>query len=314
MANPPRSMERQSHPEHPPPHLVSDRDRCVEGRVGTSLSRSENRRPVVSDGKEAPHKCLELLAGSFAFTKNRLCAHVRLRMDNTIAVAYVNRLGDTHSLVLSKEQHHAQSRTLSGPPQHGSRLGVSSFPECQQLAPRPEGVQFPDANSGPLCDRPACRQIEPSASAILQLETRSSVHSNRCSNAGLVSRPELCLPALLSDHALPSQTTGDGRGVDLDHASLATQAWYPRLLDMSVASPVVLPSFPDLLLPAERKTPVTGGRDLVVSRRAFLQTLPDSFWQRGGQAQAQFITPPGKNDIAGVTAGNLIHFAPLCLI
>ena len=48
--------------------------------------------------------CLELLAGSFAvksFTNDQLCAHVRLRMDNTTAVAYVNRLGGTHSLVLS---------------------------------------------------------------------------------------------------------------------------------------------------------------------------------------------------------------------
>ena len=48
--------------------------------------------------------CLELLAGSFAvksFAKRRLCAHARLRMDNTSAVAYVNRLGGTRSLVLS---------------------------------------------------------------------------------------------------------------------------------------------------------------------------------------------------------------------
>ena len=48
--------------------------------------------------------CLELLAGSFAvksFTKDRLCVHVRLRMDNVSAVAYINRLGGTHSLILS---------------------------------------------------------------------------------------------------------------------------------------------------------------------------------------------------------------------
>ena len=48
--------------------------------------------------------CLELLAGSFAvksFTRDRLCVHVRLRMDNVSAVAYINRLGGTHSLILS---------------------------------------------------------------------------------------------------------------------------------------------------------------------------------------------------------------------
>ena len=48
--------------------------------------------------------CLELLVGSFpvkSFTKDRLCIHVRLRMDNVSAVAYINRLAGTHSLILS---------------------------------------------------------------------------------------------------------------------------------------------------------------------------------------------------------------------
>ena len=36
-----------------------------------------------------------------SFAKGRLCDHVRLRMDNTSAVAYVNRLGRTRSLGLS---------------------------------------------------------------------------------------------------------------------------------------------------------------------------------------------------------------------
>ena len=48
--------------------------------------------------------CLELLAGSFSvqsFTKDRLFVHVRLRMDNVSAEAYINRLGGTHSLILS---------------------------------------------------------------------------------------------------------------------------------------------------------------------------------------------------------------------
>ena len=48
--------------------------------------------------------CLELLPESFAvksFTKNRLCVHVGLRMDNTSAVDYLNCLDGTSSLVLS---------------------------------------------------------------------------------------------------------------------------------------------------------------------------------------------------------------------
>lgn len=33
--------------------------------------------------------------------------------------------------------------------------------------------------------------------------------------------------------------------------------------------------------------------------------------QLGGQAQTQFITPPGRSGKAGVSNGELIHFAPL---
>ena len=102
--NPPRCKERQRHPEST--SRSSDRDRCLQDGVGGGLSRGENRGSVVSNGAKAAHKLprIELLAGSFAvksFTKNRLCAHVRLRMHNTTAVVYVNRLGGTHSLVLS---------------------------------------------------------------------------------------------------------------------------------------------------------------------------------------------------------------------
>ena len=64
---------------------------CRGVRTGGQWSQMEKKLHI---------NCLELLAGSFAvksFIKDRLCAHVRLRMDNTTAVAYVNRLGGTHS-------------------------------------------------------------------------------------------------------------------------------------------------------------------------------------------------------------------------
>ena len=47
--------------------------------------------------------CLEVTAGSFAvntFTKDRSALHVRMRMDNSTAVAYVNHIGGTRSTVL----------------------------------------------------------------------------------------------------------------------------------------------------------------------------------------------------------------------
>ena len=100
------------------------------------------------------------------------------------------------------------------------------------------------------------------------------------------------------------------------------QAWYPSLLDLSVSLPVLLPLSPALLLgPRGEIHPLIANQTLQLAawhvssdpynRKAFVQTLPSSSWQLGGQAQMQFTTPPGKNGIAGVSAGKLIHFAPL---
>jgi hypothetical protein len=88
---------------HPSPDLIIETDASMRGwgavcqgvKTGGLWSQMEQKLHI---------NCLELLAGSFAvksFTKDRLCVHVRLRMDNTSAVAYVNRLGGTHSLVLA---------------------------------------------------------------------------------------------------------------------------------------------------------------------------------------------------------------------
>ena len=60
--------------------------------------------PWCFEEKRLHINCLELLAGSFAiqtFTKDKVCAHVKLLMDNTAAVAYINKMGGTHSQVLS---------------------------------------------------------------------------------------------------------------------------------------------------------------------------------------------------------------------
>ena len=47
------------------------------------------------------------------------------------------------------------------------------------------------------------------------------------------------------------------------------------------------------------------------SQKALLATLLNSSWQLGSLVQTQFIIRPGKNGIAGVSQGKLIHFAPL---
>ena len=75
----------------PPPDLVIETDAsqqgwgavCKEVRTGGLWSQYERLLHI---------NCLELLAGAFAvkcFTKNPICLHIRLGMDNATAIAYL---------------------------------------------------------------------------------------------------------------------------------------------------------------------------------------------------------------------------------
>ena len=87
-----------------------------------------------------------------------------------------------------------------------------------------------------------------------------------------------------------------------------TQAWYPSILHMLIAPPVLLPWTPKLLCgPQEQSHPLVVNHTLQLAawhvcanpckREEFQEMLPSSSWQLGGRVQTQFITPPGTNGI-----------------
>ena len=102
--SPPECLEQPSHTNSPT--RSSDRHKCITtGLGGGAVCKEVRTGGLWSQNERLLHiNCLELLAGAFAvkcFTKNQICLHVRLRMDNTTAIAYLNKLGGTRSLVLS---------------------------------------------------------------------------------------------------------------------------------------------------------------------------------------------------------------------
>ena len=84
------------------------RDRCIPAGMGGPLPRHFHRGGGgLWSLKESMYhiNCLELLAGFLAikcFTKSKASGQVLLLMDNVTAVAYINRMGGTHSLLLSQ--------------------------------------------------------------------------------------------------------------------------------------------------------------------------------------------------------------------
>jgi hypothetical protein len=280
--------------------------------------------------------CLELLAGSFAvrsFTKDRLCVHVRLRMDNVSAVAYINRLGGTHSLVLSNLALALWEWALN----RNMILSAEHLSGALNISADWESRHFQDSSNWRLC--PAVFRSLMLARGPCKID----LFADRL-NAQLPQffswRPDpmaLATDALLQNwsvgrlYAFPpfclimrslAKLREEGGELLIVTPVWPTQAWYPSLLDMSVSPPILFPWSPRLLQgPQHQMHPLVANQTLQLAawhvcsnpgkRKDFLATLPESSWQLGGQVQAQFTTPPGKNGIAGASKGKLIRFAPL---
>ena len=86
-----------------PPQLTIETDASTMG-WGACLGNFQTRG-LWSQSERLLHiNCLELLAGGFAlksFLRNKCNIHVKLMMDNTTAISYINKMSGPTSLVLS---------------------------------------------------------------------------------------------------------------------------------------------------------------------------------------------------------------------
>ena len=84
--------------------FINNRFRCITPGLGSHMREKTTRDPW-SPQEQALHiNCLELLAAILAvqtFVKRKIGISILLRIDNTTAVAYINRKGGTASPILS---------------------------------------------------------------------------------------------------------------------------------------------------------------------------------------------------------------------
>ena len=235
---------------HHPPDIVIETEAsrtgwgavCQGVRTGGLWSQMERKLHI---------NCLELLAGSFAvksFTKNRLCVHVRLRMDNTSAVTYVNRLGGD-SLPSSVQSSSgsvgmgtqtgflSQRRIPIRPPKYRSGLAISELPRFKQLEIMPRGISGSDADPRTLCQGSFCGPTECTVASVFQLEAGPCSTCHGCSLTGLVEREDLCLSSLSPDNAISSEVEGTRGRVSASSTCVAHTSVVPQLAgSVSVSS------------------------------------------------------------------------------
>ena len=273
---------------------------------------------------------LELLAGSFAiktFCKNRVVAHVKLLMDNVSAVAYINKMGGTHSQTLANLAIDLWNWCLD----HKIQVSAEHLPGVLNLRADRESRVTTDSSDWKL--NPAFFEILVQKWGPLQVDL-------------FASRLTFQLPQFVSwkpdPHAIATDAFlmnwGDIRGYafppfaligrclqqvmtqNVDHLVLVApvwpaQPWYPVLLHLAVDKPLLLPVTPELLMKDSQAHPLTNlqlaGWVLsasAIKHQVFRQKLETFCWQHGEETPPVPTLVPGTNGLAGVVNDKLIPF------
>ena len=201
---------------------------------------------VATEGRWLPDEtsyhinCLELLAGSLAimsFTKNKARAQVQLLMDNISAVTYINKMGGTHSPMLSYLAKNLWDWCLT----HNILVSAQYIPGVQNVEANQSisGLQRLEIKSsgfspslpqvGSPEHRPLCLQTLLPTRSVCELATRPTGSSYRCVHPRLGDLSRVCLPSIHLDRPMPP-TNSESTSVT------------PGVSSTSLASPILVPS------------------------------------------------------------------------
>ena len=197
---------------------------CCNGvRTGRIWSRQECLQHKLSR--------LELMAGGFvlkSFFKNRASIQVKLLMDNTTAIAYINRMGgglfpcasqssfrDLAMVPPERDLPHSTSH-----PRHlqqCSRQGIQSRQRFIRLEIGLHSLCSPQWALGSLRGRFVRDTTYKSASQVCKLATGSRGRSDRRFCSGLVSDQGLCIPPFQSGRSLPIPSARTGYPISVSY-------------------------------------------------------------------------------------------------
>ena len=315
-----------------PPQLTIETDASTKG-WGACCGNFQTRG-LWSQSERLLHiNCLELLAGGFAlksFLRNKCNIHVKLMMDNTTAISYINKMGGPTSLVLSSlafdlwqwclersitvEAHHLPGR-LNIVADFESR----AHPDTSDWQLDPSIFQGINNKWGPFTiDLFASRltaqlprfvswKPDPEAEAVDAFTLDwSQLRGYAFPPFALIGR---CLKQVLRQSV--SQLA-------IVAPVWETQPWYPLLLEMLIDNPILLPSFPGLLKRENDLHPLVhlplaawlvSGVDMKVQQ--FHSQLKDCFWLHGEPEQKELILQRGESGLVGVVNNKSIPFQHL---
>ena len=147
--------------------------------------------PVVSYRRQIAHQLRRDVSSlpGLTFVKDRREIHVRIKVDNTTTMYYINHIEGTH---------------------------------CPHMMQLTYHVLAADGAAGPRSDRPFHIMADSAVEDMHELEARSGCCGNRHSVSVIESDQGLCLPTFLINWKMSDQSaTGTGSGDSTDHTDIA---------------------------------------------------------------------------------------------
>ena len=233
-------LERSQH--HNVSSRSSDHDGCLQKRVGGDVRRDRHTGSLDKTGKRVAYQCVGVDGSQFCGAS--ICEGPEASTHTCESGQYsssgehqqnggnkINRLveSDQRSMGFLLVQHdHDYSGALTGNFQSDCRSSVSTLPRFKQLAVKSGGVQTVGQDLGTNGNGPICRQIKSSDSQVHELETRSQCTRNGCFFDPLEGPSGICLPAILPDREMPSESPERGSNIDhcdpsLEHSTMVQQ-------------------------------------------------------------------------------------------
>lgn len=317
---------------------LGDRNRCLENRVGGSMSHSElkNGGPWNPSEKKLHINVLELKAVQFAIqslTKHKQNIHVHIKSDNTTVVAYLNKMGGTRSELLLQTTKQIWTHCLS----KKIMITAEHIPGIQNVQADLESRQMRDTSNWML-NKGIFKQINQMWGPLnidlfadrlnTQLENYMSWRPDPYAmgmdafqipwnNKRGYAFPPFCLITRCLSKVLKEKSE-----IVIITPAWQTQPYYPLLLTLSIDNPILLPPMKNLLLSPEGVVhPLVSNQTLKLvawkvsgdknKQQEFRNKLPNSWLQVGDKELRQLTTAAGDSGIAGVNQNKLIHFKPL---
>ena len=233
--------------------ISDDRVRCIQQGLGRGAKRPDsNRRYLVSAGTGAPHQLFGATGSipSFASIREDLGEHssaLSFRQCDSSNVYQPERRHcfpftvpvSNHNLELVHcKGHLTNSGAPAGSPQYNSGPRVSLDPRSLRLDAQPRHISETSPNDGAPGGGFVRHTPDQTASPLLQLETRSRSHSDRCIHAGLVTTAGLCQPTMVLNSSLSVQSEAAISTGSVDHSLLEDSI----LVSSSAGAPGGLPS------------------------------------------------------------------------